>query len=182
MAGTPVTAPVSATDPDGMMVGFSLVVTPPASSVSISNVVPASVAGGTATADLTVGSATPAGGYDVTVTASNGEAPPQLATCQLALTVEPAPVPSEPTMEAFHAMLDAYVTAGDVAPGKAHLLADRLGRVERFLANGQDAAAQAQLLALSNQVMGLSPRWVTPAAAEALAGMAHEMAAFLPGD
>jgi hypothetical protein len=181
VAGTPVTAPVSATDPDGMMVGFSLVVAPPASTVSITNVVPASVAGGTATADLTVGSATPAGGYDVTVTASNGEAPPQLAACQLAVTVEPAPVPSEPTMEEFHAMLDAYVIAGDVARGKGHLLADRLARVHRFLANGQDSAAQAQLLALSNQVMGLSPSWVTPAAAEALAEMAEALAATLTG-
>jgi hypothetical protein len=192
-AGTPVSAPVSAVDPDGVMEDFSLVVAPPAGTVSITNVVAASAPGGTATADVTVGSATPAGSYDVTVTASNGEETPQQATCQLAVTVgpaptptptptpEPTPVPSESTMDAFHVMLDTYVTTGDVAAGKAHLLADRLARVERFLASGQDAAAQAQLLAFANQVMGLSPSWVTPSAAEALAGMADQMVA-LSGD
>lgn len=194
VAGTPVSVPVSATDPDGTMVNFSLVVSPPASSVSIANVVQAPAPGGTATADVMVGSATPAGGYDVTVTASNGEATPQQASCQLAVTVEPAPTPTptptpeptpvepEPTMDAFHAMLDAYVAGGDVAARKAHLLADRLARVERFLASGQDAAAQAQLQAFANQVTGLSPRWVTPAAAEALTQIANQMVAVLAGN
>jgi hypothetical protein len=194
IAGTPVTAPVSAMDPDGIMVSFSLLVAPPASAVSISNVVPASAPGGAATADVTVGSATPAGSYDVTVTATNGEATPQQASCQLAVTVEPAPtptptptpeptpVPSDPTLDALQGMLDAYVTAGDVAAGKAHLLADRLARVARFLANGDPAAAQAQLLALANQVMGMSPSWVAPAAAEAMATMAHAVAASLSAD
>jgi len=94
-------------------------------------------------------------------------------------TPTPTPTPSQPTMEAFHAMLDAYATAGDVAAGKVHVLADRLARAERFLAAGQDAAAQAQLLAFANQVMGLSPRWVTPAAADALVEMADAMSAAL---
>lgn len=85
-------------------------------------------------------------------------------------------------MDDFHAMLDARVAAGDVAAGKAHLLADRLARVDRFLASGQDAAAAAQLQAFANQVLGLSPRWVTDSAANELAGMAHDMAATLFGD
>jgi hypothetical protein len=164
------------------MVSFELVVTPPASSLAIANVVPAPAPGGTATADVSVGGSTPAGDYVVTVTASNGDAEPQRASCTLAVTVEPAPVPTEPSMDAFHAMLDANVAAGDVAAGKAHLLADRLARVDRFLATGQDAAAEAQLQAFANQVVGLSPRWVTTAAAEELAGMAHEMAASLFSD
>jgi hypothetical protein len=179
VSGTPLRAPVSATDPDGTMVSFELVVTPPASSMTIANVVPAATPGGTATADVSVSGSTSTGGYLVTVTARNGDTQPQLASCQLAVTVEPPPVPSEPSMDDFHAMLDARVAAGDVAAGKAHLLADRLARVDRFLASGQDAAAGAQLQALANQVLGLSPRWVTAAAAEELAGMAHDMAASL---
>jgi hypothetical protein len=71
--------------------------------------------------------------------------------------------------------------SGDVAPAKARLLTDRLSRVERFLAAGQKAAARAQLQAFANQVLGLSPSWVTPAAAEALAEMADALAASLTG-
>jgi hypothetical protein len=190
IAGTPVSAQVSATDPDGMMVSFSLVVAPPASSVSITDVVQASAPGGTATADVTVGSATLAGGYDVTVTASNGDATPQQATCQLTVTVEPAPTPTptptpEPSdhpMDAFHAMLDGYLASGDVAPTKMHLLSDRLARAEQFMAAGQDGAAEAQFQAFANQAMGLTPRWVSPGAARALAEMANQMAAALSGD
>lgn len=94
-------------------------------------------------------------------------------------TPTPDPTPSEPTMEAFHVMLDAYVTAGDVAAGKALLLADRLARVDRYLASGQEEAAQAQLQAFAHQVTGMSPSWVAPAAAEALAEMADALSAAL---
>jgi hypothetical protein len=79
-------------------------------------------------------------------------------------------------------MLDGFLASGDVAPTKMHLLTGRLSRVEVFIAAGQDAAAEAQLQAFANQVVGLSPRWVSPGAAQALAEMAEQMAAAHPGD
>jgi hypothetical protein len=191
VAGTQVTSPVSATDPDGVMTSFSLgAVTPPTGALSVANAVEAAAPGGTATADVVVGAATPAGQYDVTVNAENADSPThQIATCQLAVTVTPAPPPTpEPTpvaagatVSALHDLLDGYLDSGDVAPAKARLLTDRLSRVERFLAAGQKAAARAQLQAFANQVLGLSPSWVTPAAAEALAEMADALAASLTG-
>jgi hypothetical protein len=192
VAGTQVTSPVSATDPDGVMTSFSVVAAPPTGAVSVANEVPAAAPGGTATANFVVGAGVPAGDYDVTVTAANSEKPPQQASCHLAVTVtepeprptptptptpEPTPVVSSVTMNALHALLDGYLASGDVAAGKAHLFTDRLARVDRFWAAGQDAAAHAQLRAFANQVMGLSPRWVTPAAADALAAMANDLAA-----
>jgi hypothetical protein len=66
-----------------------------------------------------------------------------------------------------------------VAAAKAHLLTDRLARIERFLAAGQDAAALAQLRAFANQAQGLSPHWVAPWAADALSQMADAMVADL---
>ena len=192
VAGTQVTSPVSASDPDGVMTSFSVVAAPPTGAVSVANVLPAAAAGGTATADVVVGAAVPAGAYDLTVTAANAETPPQQASCHLAVTVtepeptptptptpEPTPVASGPTMDALHGLLDGYLASGDVAASKAHLLTDRLARVDRFWAAGQDAAARAQLQAFANQVMGLSPRWVTATAAEALAAMADDLASNL---
>jgi hypothetical protein len=188
VAGTAVAAPVSASDVDGTLVAFSLTVVPPAGSVTVANVVPAAGVGGTATADVAVGSATPAGSYEVTVSASNADATPQEATCQLAVTVEPAPADPTPTptpesagpsVGALHDLLGGYLAAGDVSPARAHLLADRLARVEGFLAAGQDDAALAQLHAFANQAQGLSPRWVTPWAADALTRMAGAIVADL---
>jgi hypothetical protein len=186
VTGTAVVAPVSATDPDGLVVSFALSVAPPSGGVTVGSVVPAVAAGGTATALVTVGTTTNAGTYAVTVTATNSDTAPQLATCELAVTVAPAPDPtpeaSDPTMDAFQAMLDGFLASGDVAPTKMHLLTGRLSRVEVFIAAGQDAAAEAQLQAFANQVVGLSPRWVSPGAAQALAEMAEQMAAAHPGD
>lgn len=188
VAGTAAAAPVSASDVDGTMVAFSLAVVPPTTGVTIANVVLAVGAGGTASANVAVGSTTPAGSYGVTVTATNADATPQQATCQLALTVEPAPPdptptptpdPAGPSTDALDDMLTAYVAAGDVAAGKAHLLTDRLARIETLLARGQDAAALAQLQAFANQAQGLSPRWVTPWAADSLSQMAGAVVADL---
>ena len=177
VAGTTIAAAVSASDVDGTMVAFSLAVVPPAGSVTIANVVPAAGPGGTASADVAIGSATPAGSYDVTVRATNADAAPQQATCQLAVTVEPAS--ALPSMDELDDLLDDYLAAGDVAAAKAHLLTDRLARIERFLAAGQDAAALAQLRAFANQAQGLSPHWVAPWAADALSQMADAMVADL---
>jgi hypothetical protein len=187
VAGTPAVASVSASDPDGVMTSFFLgEVTPPTGGLSVANEVAATAPGGTATADVVVGAATPAGEYAVTVNAANADEPThQMASCQLDVTVTPAPPPTpEPTpvvagatMDALHDLLDGYLDSGDVAPGKAHLLTDRLVRVERFLVAGQSAAARAQLQAFANQVLGLSPRWVSAATADALAEMAGDLAA-----
>lgn len=181
VAGIAVAAAVSATDPDGLVASFSASVAPPTASVTVGSVVPAGAVGGTANALVTVGSTTSAGIYAVTVTATNSDPTPQLATCELAVTVEPAPQPSVPSIDAFHAMLDGYLASGDVAPTKMHLLTDRLTRVEEFIVAGQAAAAHAQLQAIANQATGLSPRWVSPSAAVALAEMANALAATLTG-
>jgi hypothetical protein len=60
-----------------------------------------------------------------------------------------------------------------------HLLTDRLERIDRFLASGQLAAAQAQLQALGNQAQGLSPRWLSGDDADALAAAAATLRAAL---
>jgi hypothetical protein len=59
-----------------------------------------------------------------------------------------------------------------VDPSKAHILLERLDRVQRMLDAGQLAAAAAQLRALANQVTGMSPTWLSTDAADALKSMA----------
>ena len=75
------------------------------------------------------------------------------------------------------AMAVGYEGSGDVTPSKAHLVDDRLARIARFLAAGQDAAYQAQLRAFANQVEGLAPRWIDQDAADAMAELARQLMA-----
>ena len=179
--GTAATRDVSAVDPDGVVVGFSLASTPDPGTISVGSVVPAATVGGTATATVTVGAATPAGSYLVTVTASTSASVPQTATCDLAVTVDPAPPPPpapqpEATVDSLRAALDGFMTDGSVDARKGGILADRLDRIERFLAAGQTAAALAQLQAFGNQVAGFTPRWVEPSVAEQLTEAADALA------
>lgn len=178
---------LSASDPDGRVVSFSASSAPDPGMLAVSGVVASPGVGQPATASLDVPGSTPPGSYLVTVTAMNDDATPQQATCTLAVTVndlpeptpEPTPVPP-PTPPAastaalwsmVHTLLDGQRMAGD----KGRLLVDRLAKVDRFLASGPLSAALAQLRAFANQVQGLSPRWLSGDAANALAGAAADL-------
>jgi hypothetical protein len=180
---------LTATDPDGQVVTFGATSSPDPGTVSVSAVVAAPAAGQPATAQLDVAASTPPGSYLVTVTATNDDPTPQSAECTLAVTVNdlpdptPEPPPPDPAPNADTAAMWAAVndlTAdGGMAASKLHLLTARLERVDRFMASDQDAAAAAQLLAFANQVMGLSPRWLSTDEASALADMASDLGAAL---
>ena len=76
-------------------------------------------------------------------------------------------------------MLNAGLASGDVHGGKASQFVERLARVEEFLAAGQTSAAGARLEAFANQVAGVGPKWVTPAAAAELVAAAEALGASL---
>lgn len=160
--GVAVSAPVSATDPDGTIA--SLVVSGVApvdpGTVTISGVTAASITGGTATGSLSISPSTPAGDYAVTVTAANDEVAPQTATCTVAVTVQPA------TAGGLQSLIDGLVAGGEVAPTKAGLLQQRMERVVAAMAAGRSAEAAGQLRALTNQAAGLAPRWMSTDAAD----------------
>jgi hypothetical protein len=185
--GVAATTGVSASDPDGRVTAFAAVSSPDPGTISVTGVVAAPAAGGTATAVLEVAATTTPGAYAVTVTASNGDATPQSADCVLSVTVndlpdptpEPTPVPPEPaptpSSVALWGMVNELATGDAMAGGKMHLLTDRLERIDRFMASGQWSAAAAQLQALANQAMGLSPRWLSAGDATALADAAADL-------
>jgi hypothetical protein len=178
---------VTASDPDGRIVGFTATSAPDPGTIAVSGVVVSPAVGQVASAHVDVGAATSPGTYAVTVTAANDDATPQTADCVLSITVndlpeptpEPTPVPPDPaptpTTSALWAMLHDLSAGGGVAGGKMHLLTDRLERIDRFMASGQGAAAVAQLRALANQAMGLSPRWLSALDAAALAAAADAL-------
>ncbi len=90
VAGTPVTAPVSASDADGTVTSASITSITPSNpgTITLTGFTPAASVGGTAAATLNVGGSTPAGAYNVTITWSNSDSPtPQTATCAVAVTV-----------------------------------------------------------------------------------------------
>jgi hypothetical protein len=182
--GTAATATVTATDPDGRIVSFTVSPEPADPEIVLGAVTPAAEVGDRATAEILVGAAAAQASYSVTIEATNDGTRPQSATCVLAVNIDAAPeppAPPAPSLEELGALLDLHVGAGDVAPSKAHLLTDRLERVERLLDAGESSAAAAQLQAFSNQVAGLSPQWVTALAADALAAGAEELRATVLG-
>lgn len=122
---------------------------------------------------------------------------PTPATPYVAPTPEPTPMPTpEPTTEptpeptpapvpppgastaALWSMANQLMADG-LSAGRCKLLTDRLERVDRFMESGHDAAAATQLQAFDNQVMGLSPRWISEADAEALVAEADSLRATL---
>jgi hypothetical protein len=177
-------APVSAADPDGMVMAFTLNVVPDPGTVTLGTVTPASAPGAPGTTSVEVTATTPSGSYAATVTAWTDASPPQQASCAVSVTVAPAPDPEPepdpepptPSVAGLVAMLDAGLASGDVHGAKASLFVERLARVEAFLAAGQTSAAAAQLQAFANQVAGMSPKWVSPATAADLAAAADAVA------
>lgn len=187
-AGTAVSGLLTATDPDGTVTALSATVSPDPRTIALSGITPAATTGGTAAATLSVGSGTPAGSYLVAASATNSDANPQSATCTVSVTVDAAPTPPPPSpptlggpsVSSLAALVNADLTSGAVPMRKAHLLTDRLARIERFMAAGQVAAGRAQLQAFANQVRGLSPRWIDPQTADALASLALRLASPAP--
>jgi hypothetical protein len=184
--GTAAEGAVTASDPDGRVTAFSLTVTPDPGTVSLADAVPAPGVGDVATASVVVAATTPAGSYEVVVTALTDATPPQEATCAVAVTVEEAPDPPPPdpgdtSFDDVDALLDELVAGGSVDERRAEALRGHLDRAERFFASGRDAAALAQLRAFGNQANGFSPLWVTPEAAETLGQAAADLATQLGG-
>ena len=173
--GIATSATVSATDPDGTVTSLTVSsVTPDdPGSVAVVAVIPASTAGATATGSLSVSPSTPAGSFIVRVQAANDDAAPQTAICDVAVTVDAA------TPDSLRTLVNGMTDDGAVARSKAPLLQNRLDRLDAALAAGRTADARAQLRAFSNQVDGLSPRWVSADAADVLLGQAAAVAAGL---
>lgn len=78
---------ITASDADGIVTGFSAVVSPAVAGIALTSQTPAGAPGGTASATLSVGANVAPGTYAVQITATNGDATPQTATCSLAVTV-----------------------------------------------------------------------------------------------
>jgi hypothetical protein len=165
---------VSASDPDGKVVSLSVTAVAPSDpgSITVTDLTPASSVGGSAMGNLTVSGATAPGSYAVTVTASNDDATPQTADCSVAVTV----APFVSAFDKLRTMVDDLVAGGGVNPDKAFLLTNRLDRAASDQAAGRRGAFRAQMQAFGNQVAGLSPRWITPAAAAQLQAQAAALA------
>jgi predicted extracellular nuclease len=88
--GTAATAQVSASDDDGRVTSIAIdgvTPSPAPGSITLGGLVPAPVAGGQATAAVTVDASTPVGSYAVSLHAANDDPAPQSATCTLAVNV-----------------------------------------------------------------------------------------------
>jgi uncharacterized protein len=86
--GESATAPVSASDVDGIVTNISISTVTPAADISLSDLVPAAAAGETATATVNIDDTVPAGTYTVSLQASNNDAEPQTSTCDLTVVVQ----------------------------------------------------------------------------------------------
>src|SRR4029077_13011376 len=140
---------VSASDPDGTVVSLSVTAVTPSDpgSISVTGLTPASTAGGSATANLTVGGATAPGSYAVTVTASNSDATPQTADCSVAVTV----APFVSAFDKLRTVVGDLVASGGVSPSKSLLLTNRLDRAAADQAAGRHDAFRAQATPFGNQ-------------------------------
>jgi hypothetical protein len=163
VAGVATGASLSATDPDGTVVAFSVDAITPVDpgTIQLTGIAAAGEPGGTAAATLTVGGSTPAGSYTVGITATNDDAVAQSASCSVAVEVTAS-------VGSLAAVLDRLVADGTLDAGKAQLLRDRLNRASAFLANGQTDAYRSQLEALGEQAQAFVPRWLTQEGADLL--------------
>ena len=80
------------------------------------------------------------------------------------------------TIDRLRDLVAYYVETGDIDPSKLAQLTSRLNRAERFYANGQAAAGDAQLIALGDQAQDFVPKFVSAAAAAALEREADRLA------
>jgi predicted extracellular nuclease len=81
-------ASVSSSDADGVVTQLSITAVEPATdAITLASVQPATTTGGTASATLAAAATAAAGGYDLTITATNADATPQTGSCELTVTV-----------------------------------------------------------------------------------------------
>jgi predicted extracellular nuclease len=89
LQGSAATRQVSATDPDGTVVDLAIdSITNDPGTITVGPTDPATEAGGTATATVSVGDDTPAGSYTVTVVGTNDDATPQSDRCSFSVSVQ----------------------------------------------------------------------------------------------
>ena len=86
--GTSATSTVSASDLDGVVTDISISSVTPASDITLSDLIPATATGETATAVVNVSDTVPVGTYVVSLVATNNDAEPQTATCNLTVEVQ----------------------------------------------------------------------------------------------
>jgi DNA/RNA endonuclease G (NUC1) len=95
--GTPTSAGVSATDPDGTVTSATIT-SAPVTGITLTGFSPAGAPGGTASATLNVANTTPAGTYSVSIQYQNNDSPtPQTATCTVIVTVTAPNQPIAPS-------------------------------------------------------------------------------------
>jgi DNA/RNA endonuclease G (NUC1) len=94
--GTPTSAGVSATDPDGTVTSATITSTP-VTGITLTGFSPAGASGGTATATLSVANTTPVGTHSVTIQYQNSDPVPQTATCTVVVTVNSPNQPIAPS-------------------------------------------------------------------------------------
>jgi hypothetical protein len=85
-------------------------------------------------------------------------------------------LPAFGAVEDLADLVRALTAAGQITGGKDKQLLERLGRVAQFRDSGQHRASCTQLETFQSQVRDLSPRFITPQAADALvaeAGVLH---------
>jgi predicted extracellular nuclease len=91
--GVAAATPVSASDADGIVTDISISTVSPAADITLSDLVPAANAGDTTTATVNIADTVPAGSYVVSLLATNNDAEPQTATCNLMVEVQPVNEP-----------------------------------------------------------------------------------------
>jgi len=89
LEGSAATRQVSGTDPDGTVVDLAIdSISDDPGTITIGATAPATEAGGTATADVSVADDTPAGSYTVTIVATNDDDTPQTDDCTFTVNVQ----------------------------------------------------------------------------------------------
>ncbi|HZS05329.1 MAG TPA: ExeM/NucH family extracellular endonuclease [Blastocatellia bacterium] len=117
LAGTAGSVNVSATDSNGVVTSAMITGITPSNpgTITLDNFVPAGAAGGTATATLNVGSATPVGNYAVMITWANNDSPtPQTASCTVNVNVS-TNAPVTPTCPGTLTTIFGIATSGSVS-------------------------------------------------------------------
>jgi predicted extracellular nuclease len=163
--GVATSAPVRASDADGAVVNMvvtSVTPSPAPGTISLINPIPAGGVGGTATADVDVDTAVPAGTYAVLITATNADPTPQSGTCTLTVIVRPQVISIHDIQGAGHISPKAgtlvatggIVTALRLSSGRGFYLQDPAPDVDDATSEGIFVFTSiAPSVAVGDQVM-----------------------------